>query len=568
MNNQDFKNLLLSNAAKSHNASQSTSTPRAQPTPGGSLGSRQRASIPMTPRTVMGGSAVDFQRQLAEQRAGDRPAKKFKSSAAPKGSRLASGYTDRTQDRVDEEADDRARRIKALEESYKLGQIDQSTFEQLRDQITGGDVSATHLVKGLDRKLLERVRRGEDVLGVRGGSTAAEKEPEPDVDDEFEKLEDREIAPVVKERKEKKGQTALAGTKRTRDEILAELKAQRKAAAEAKAAAQPQLGSKFRKIGHKNETFPRIERDDKGREVLITLDEDGNVKRKVRKVKADAEQEEKAPSGLLMPDKDAKPLGMEVPELPKAPPEDDDDDGDIFEGVGDSYDPLAGLGDDDSSSSEDEDGEVKGSEPAKPKDISKSPSSAPEEPESTAMPPPPKPSDPLAIPKTNYFKDSPSIDTSATSGPPSNPLTDPTILAAIRKARDINPEKLRGEDDEGSARKDPEEEARLKKRAAMLSLQDRDMDDMDMGFGSSRFDDAEDMDEDTKIKLSEWKGMGGGDDDDGEGKRERGGKQRKRGGKKRKGDKDSAADVMRVMEQRKSGGNMRQVEAFIRMLLP
>lgn len=495
-----------------------------------------------------GGPGLDFQRQLAEQRAGEqRPVKKFKSSAAPKGSRLAAGYTDRAKARVDDDnddddagaGDDRARRIKALEESFKLGQIDQITFEKLRDEITAGDVTATHLVKGLDRKLLERVRRGEDVLGV-GGTKSVEKEPEPDVDDEFERLEEKEVAPVMREKKEKKGQTALAGTKRTRNEILAELKAQRKAAADAKAAAQPHLGSKFRKIGH-TETFPRIERDEKGREVLLTLDEDGNVKRKVRKVKADTEPEESgAPSGLLMPDKDAKPLGMEVPEYAKAPVEEEDDDSDIFEGVGDDYDPLAGIGDSDSSDEDDSTSE---------KEKAKSPSSTSEK----TLPPPPKPSEPTVIPKTNYFKDIPSKDTSITAQPPSNPLTDPTILAAIRKARDINPERLRGDDDnDGTSKRGPEEEARLKKRAQMLSLQDRDMEDMDMGFGSSRFDDAEDMDEDTKIKLSEWKGAAAGDDDE-EGGRERGGKQRKRGPKKRKGDKDSAADVLRVMEQKKGG---------------
>ncbi|OJD37017.1 red-like protein [Diplodia corticola] len=565
MNNEDFKNLLRGSSSRSQNGSPAaSSTPRAGATPGASLGSRQRSSIPMTPRTVRGGPGLDFQRQLAEQRAGEhRPAKRFKSSAAPKGSRLAAGYTDRARARVgdgddeDEDAaapggDDRARRVKALEESFKLGQIDQATFENLRDQITGGDVSATHLIKGLDRKLLERVRRGEDVLGTGGGRSAAEKEPEPDVEEEFEKLEEKEIAPVVREKKEKKGETALAGTKRTRDAILAELKAQRKAAAEAKAAAQPQLGSKFRRIGRDNGTFPRIERDDKGREVLLTLDEDGNVKRKVRKVKVDAENEGKAPSGLLMPDKDAKPLGMEVPEHAKVPIEEDEDDGDIFEGVGDTYDPLAGIGDDDSSDEDEEDG-AKEPEPSESKDAAKSPSSTADEADAAAMPPPPKPSEPTSIPKTNYFGDTPSKDTSSITGPPSNPLTDPTILAAIRKARDINPEKLRGdEDDDGAKKKDPEEEARLKKRAEMLSLRDRDLEDMDMGFGSSRFDDAEDMEEETKIKLSEWKGTGGDDDDD-EGGRERGGKQRKRGKKKRKGDKDSAADVLRVMEQRKSG---------------
>ena len=47
----------------------------------------------------------------------------------------------------------------------KKGEINRETFENLVQEITGGDVGTTHLVKGLDRKLLERVRRGEDVLG-------------------------------------------------------------------------------------------------------------------------------------------------------------------------------------------------------------------------------------------------------------------------------------------------------------------------------------------------------------------------------------------------------------------
>ncbi|KAK7513042.1 hypothetical protein IWZ03DRAFT_384719 [Phyllosticta citriasiana] len=553
MNNQDFRKLFDRPSAGSPGTNNSSTN--ASRTPASSLGSRMRSSIPMTPRTVKGGAAIDFQRQLADQRAGSQPAtKKFRSSAAPKGARLAAGYTDRTQNRVDEEddADDRAKRIKALEESMKLGQIDQDTFEKLRDEITGGDVSATHLVKGLDRRLLERVRRGEDVLGVGSGSKAAEKEPEPDVDDEFEQLERRDVAPVVKEKKEKKGETALAGTKRTRNEILAELKAQRQAAAAAKAAAQPQLGSKFRRLGaHQAEAYPRIEIDERGREVLLTLDEDGHVKRKVRKIKAEAEVEEKE-SSLPMPDPKAKPLGMEVPELPKEEEKEEDDD--IFEGVGDDYDPLAGLGDDDSSS-EEEDGEL--TAPAKSESPSHEPSkqSSPgsEALDSATMPPPPKPTVIGSIPKTNYFNDS-SPASSSSAQPPSNPLTDPTILAAIRKAKEIDPERLKADDDSASA-KDPAEEARLKKRAAMLAAQDRDLEDMDMGFGSSRFDDAEEMEEEgTKIKLSEWKGMGGGDDDDDDGGRERGGKKRKRGPKKRKGDKDSAADVLKTMERMKDAG--------------
>jgi hypothetical protein len=68
---------------------------------------------------------------------------------------------------------------------------------------------------------------------------------------------------------------------------------------------------------------------------------------------------------------------------------------------------------------------------------------------------------------------------------------------------------------------------------------------MDMGFGTSRFEDEEDF-EDQKIKLSQW----GQDDGDEESK---GGKaKRKRGPKKRKGDVNNAADVLRVIEARKA----------------
>jgi hypothetical protein len=81
----------------------------------------------------------------------------------------------------------------------------------------------------------------------------------------------------------------------------------------------------------------------------------------------------------------------------------------------------------------------------------------------------------------------------------------------------------------------------------MLQQDDRDAQDMDMGFGSSRFADEEDFEE-KKVKLSEW---GGKDDDDEGGKGDAKGK-RKRGPKKRKGDVNSAADVMRVLERRKA----------------
>jgi hypothetical protein len=107
----------------------------------------------------------DFARQLAEARSSSsQPTKKFRSTAAPKGTKLPSAYVDRSKLRQEESTDEKAERVKALEEMMKLQQIDEETFIKLRDEILGGEVTSTHLVKGLDWKLLERVRRGEDVL--------------------------------------------------------------------------------------------------------------------------------------------------------------------------------------------------------------------------------------------------------------------------------------------------------------------------------------------------------------------------------------------------------------------
>ena len=61
----------------------------------------------------------------------------------------------------------------------------------------------------------------------------------------------------------------------------------------------------------------------------------------------------------------------------------------------------------------------------------------------------------------------------------------------------------------------------------MLESQDRDAADMDMGFGSSRIADEEDLEDEGKVKLSNW----GGDDSDEDDKKKR--EKGKRGGKKK-----------------------------------
>ena len=500
----------------------------------------------MTPRTLPGGSrSNEFARQLAERNAelNGQPEKKFRSSAAPKGSKLGSGYTDRTNLRISEEEDEKSVRVKALEEQVKLGQLAPETFEALREQIVGGDVKDVHLVKGLDYKLLARVRRGEDVLsGPQPKAEESEEpkkrmetEPEIDVDEELEKLERKDIQPLSKEER-KRGEIAaphphVAGRKRTRDDILNELKASRAKALEEAKARLPQLGPRFVKVGAKKEA-PRIEKDSKGREVLIIRDSEGNIKRKVKKAKAEDES-----NGLLMPDKDATPLGMDVSTMTPAPVQVEQEDEDIFGEVGKEYNPLAGLvnEDDDEDDSDDSDAETK---PTLNDTANESLSTRPPtESDSPMMPPPPKP-----VPaKRNYFDDTPSEDENTKATAP-NPLQDPTIFAALKKASTINPLSLSSDPSTMD-----EEAVKLARRKKMLENNDRDADDMDMEFGSSRFGDQEDGEDSGKVKLSVWDGEGGEKEEKKGGKKER-----KRAPKKRKGDVNSAADVLRVMKANKA----------------
>ena len=554
MNNAQFRRLVQEtpNTVQQNGVSPSQNRLLGSQTP--ALGSRTRSNIPMTPRSLGGSRSNDFARQLAERNAelNGQQMKKFRSSAAPKGSKLGSRYTDRTQSRISEDEDEKSVRVKALEEQVKLGQLAPETFEALREQIIGGDVKDVHLVKGLDYKLLARVKRGEDVLSESQSQSQSQtsetkepvyqKEPELaiDVDDELEKLESKEVQPLAKSERSKKGEMAappppVAGVKRTRDDILKELKASRAKAAEDVKSRQPQLGPRFVKVGAKKETS-RIEKDSKGREVLITTDAEGNAKRKVKKRNVEDEK-----NGLLVPNKDAAPLGMDVSAMTPVPAPVEQEDEDIFGEVGKEYDPLAGLANDDDDESDDSDDSVNEAE-STPKDKPSKPSPPPqpstEEGDSTLMPPPPS--------RRNYFNDTSPDDDSTTSNAP-NPLQDPTILAALKKASTINP--LTDPSSSSSSTTIDEGAARAARHRSMLANADRDAEDMDMEFGSSRFGDQDDGEEDGReVKLSVWDGEGG----EKGGERKGGKKERKRAPKKRKGDVNSAADVLRVMEAKKA----------------
>ncbi|KAJ5959272.1 uncharacterized protein N7479_006422 [Penicillium vulpinum] len=500
MNNEQFRRLIADQSS-SKPAGQSPApgrdASRGGATPGGSLGSRMRSSIPMTPRSV----GVDFARQLFEQRReGDRPSKRFKSSAAPKGTSLPTGYQDRAKLRnaEDESSTGLEARIKALEDMVKLGQIDQATFDKLRRDLGVGE----------------------------------------DVDEEFERLMEEkgqqksleELAAAPKEHKEKKKGTMAPPPARpkTRDEILRELRASHAAAAAPAPPPESILGSKFKKLSDgKPEKKRFVERDETGRrrEVLLITDAQGNTKRKTRWLDKPIEASMPATGDLMMPDKSLAPLGMEVPAdiaarvAAQVTPEDDDDD--IFAGVGDDYNPLAGIED---GSSSDEDGEVADSTIRKPEKASVTEEEK-------------KPTAPETAPgkPKNYFATGPSTAAEEEPVDRSNPLTkDPTILAALKRAaalRQSSPS-AEGEPDQSS------ETVLRHKRFIEEARRQEAMDaaDMDMGFGGSRNEDGEEEDDGPLLDF----------DDD-----ERGGKKRKRGPKKRKGDKDSVSDIMRVVEGRK-----------------
>ena len=491
---------------------------------------------------------MDFRRQLHE-RDHEHTAKKIRSTAAPKGVKLGKGYRDRTKDRVgdgDGEKEDKVERVRALEELFKLGQIEREVFEKLRDEIVGGDVRNVHLKKGLDFALLERARRGEDLLASLGsesvedrredgGEAGEEKDIGVDVDAELERLEAENVKAVSRKREEgKKGEMRppllpSAGTgrgkKRSRDEILAELKASREAAK------KPSLGPRFKKFiagdaesGGSRKS--RIEIDGRGREVLITVDEDGKIKRRVRRVQKETDGQSLTPK-LLIPDQAAEKLGSEVQDIvetrgrPKSA-DAEEETGDIFEGAGDDYDPLAGL-DEDSTSSEGDDDEIegdnRGEEDVKREvhttdDKSASTTEAREIPAST----PNK--------RRDYFltSNTPSTSSTQTDQAPPVPKLDPNILASLRKASHLTllSSSLDASDEAAAALRIEREKA--ERHAAMLSGVDRDAEDLDMGFGGSRGEDlleGEEGDGKGKPKLSVW------------GEEQKGGRKKRGGGEAR-----------------------------------
>ena len=549
MNNSQFRRLIAeapSRTSLTNGDTTSSSTQHNNVSSTPLLGSRKRSSIPMTPRSIAGHCTTnDFARQVAEHKRailgqGQPPKKKFKSSAAPKGTKFAAGYQDRAALLRQHEAesanrdgsqdqDDKAERIKALEEMVKLQQIDQATFEMLRSEIgVGGDLETTHLVKGLDRRLLERVRRGEDVtttdkVTVREGEELEKngENSKQDIDEELESVLEKKVQAA--ETKVKKGEkipppsSTVSTGKMSRDEILKKLKASRVSAArEVKEAkfAEASLGSNFRKIGSREQPEKKkvVETiNGRRREVLVITHPDGTSKRKVRWIDKEDCKADGSAAGAV--------LGMEIPidiatkqraMLEKQKVEEQEDE-DIFAGVGADYDPFGGISDDAGDESHSE--------------IEREAAAIQGQTEAKTAGSEPKPRD--------YFS-STRLD-AETMKSEIAPVADPAILAALKRAAAIPV--AQGEVRAGKESHETDTSfhgnaflERLRKR------EEEDAADLDLGFGESRFGDEEDE------EAQAWHVAEGGKKKN----------ERRRGPKKRKGNKNEVGDVMAVLERGKT----------------
>ncbi|RPA85286.1 hypothetical protein BJ508DRAFT_322729 [Ascobolus immersus RN42] len=503
MNNDQFRKLLLSDTPRNP-----SSTPRDAPSATPSLGTRQRSFVPMTPRAVS--LKHDF---ASEARAlktggnskGGRPSKKFRTSA-PLGVKLGAGYVDRAKAREtpttaeDEEIAEREKRLEQLREAAQRGEVDYDVLVE-QSRALGGDVKSTHLVRGLDFRLLEKVKKGEDVMGSIVGEKKeegkkAEEEDEEEEEDNGEELDEeldaalgKEVAPLEK----------VVAKKKTREEMLAELKEMREKAKQEAAG----LGSKFKTIGGKQE--PQKAEKPKYKTVI---GKDGKVKKLKRKEK---KEEDIKPKGEV--------LGMmPPPPKPSQVQKVEDDDFDIFEGVGTDYDPLAGIRDDDDDSSDDEKDKEKKEqkEEGEVKEASKPAADAAAAAADTAsMPPPPKP-------KINYFNDETEKEEESMPKSTADLLAaNPDLAMALKKAAHIA--------EKQEKQKSEEEMAKEKRIREMLEAGDRDMMDMDMGFGGST-DYGDDDEEDGPITAGP-------------------GKKRKRGNKKPNAKKDDVESVMKFAKR-------------------
>ena len=466
----------------------------------------------MTPRNIHGNS---YSNNLSGKAGSEQydpnqepPHKKHRKASVPKGSALATGYHDRAASRRDTEVtetdrDEERKRLAALRELLDAGQIDRATFDKLSDQIEGKGAKNSSTIKGLDWTLLRKARRV---------STGDEIEPAVDVEAELDAALDNEnsqthgngSASTDPDSAEVRNDTTNAVL--SRDDILRRWKQNRSVdSTQTQHAAAEMLGDHFKKVidPKQKKRFVEIV-DGRRREVLLTTDKNGNPKRTVRWL-----DKELPLKDINLPPKGPQPLGMDVPaellakqEALRAQQETaEEEDDDIFAGVGSTYDPLADI-----ASSGDENSGDSGDE-----------SPAAETRETVVV-----------GDRRNYF--SVGLKEGEEEEVNRSMATDPGIMAALKRAAALRTNEKSTEtdtqaDDENA---DPVRDQRQKMLLEKLRQREADdAQDLDMGFGESRFGD------DEEEVWTEDKKTG-----------------RKRGPKKRKGDKDNISDVMGVLAGR------------------
>jgi len=483
-----------------------------------------------------------------------------------------------------ERFDEREAKIQTLTAQYRNAEISEAEYNALREEIVGskGDLESTHLVRGLDRRLLNNVRTG--LVNGTGEADADEG-----VEDEFEKLEQQEVATVQRTTAKKESETSVrteestvdghgpAGVKRSRDALLAEMKSKRAADQAARLAARPDLGNQFKSIETKK--APKVIIDKKGREVIITKDEEGRIKKKVRKVDiSDQTRPTKfLDEGVIVP--------ARVVDEDTGLNENEADEGNMFEDVDDDYNPLGNVEEEDDNDDNDNDDhhhhgvdeEECGEEKSNIKDnltFTKRDVRADHIGEEQGSQSATK--NPSDVQPRNYFSHSKTSDLAipSESNTSTNPFQDPAFLSAITRASELAKFKMHLGDktnmhdnvdinngvteieDEASSRIEihhRDEQARLiKKREMLLSNSNRDLDDMDLGFGGDAYgEDDDDEGGHQRGQLREWKGLGNDEGQKVKANKKKGKHSNKEDNVKSKKGKPDAKEVMEVLKKRK-----------------
>ena len=470
----------------------------------------------MTPRNLHGQKYARDPFGKAGERQSDsnqEPPRKKPKTSVPKGSALASGYTDRAASRRDTEVpdvdvDDERKRLAALRDMLDTDQIDRATFNKLSYQIQGKDGKADSSTKGLDWTLLKRARRG---------SSGEEVEPTADVEAELDAALDHEPnleQAIASERRDPDSSVVkddATNAVLSRDDILRRWKQNR--SGDSTQTQQPEveeLGDRFKKVINPKEKKRFVEIvDGRRREVLLTTGKDGKPKRKVRWLDKESKVDDSNPPPKQAQSKQPQPLGMNVPAELLAKQEalraqqvaEEEEDDDIFADVGSTYDPLADI-----ASSGDEGSNDEREAPEAPETLEKT----------------------VAGKRRNYF--AAGSDEAAEEETDRSGATDPAIMAALKRAALLRVDEKSKETNEHAENANTHSVDDQRQKVLLEKLRQREADDsrdLDMGFGESRFGD------DEEEVWTEDKKSG-----------------RKRGPKKRKGDKDNVSDVMGVLAGR------------------